>query len=118
MTQPLSSEQGVGKTSEDLSGPIVEDLIVELKQKNVKISRWGEISKNFAKLKIGMPQEEVERLLGKRNTYPEDRPSIWQYFPDQFSGSRDGDWNLVIHMKDKNISGFQLLKYAYGPPPG
>lgn len=118
VTQPHFSDQGVSRTSEDLSGPIVENLMAELKQKNVMISRWGEISKNFAKLKTGMPQEEVENLLGKRDPYPEDRPSIWQHLPDQFSGSRDGDWNLVIHMKDKKISGFRLLKYAYGPPPG
>lgn len=92
--------------------------MAELRMKKVKISRWGEISKNFDKLKTGMPQDEVERLLGKRDVYPTNK-TIWQYAPNEFSGGADGpDWNLVIHMKDKKISGFQLLKFVYGPPPG
>ncbi|MGL4400728.1 MAG: hypothetical protein ACRCXD_12725 [Luteolibacter sp.] len=116
--QPHSSDRSPGNTSEELSGPIVGDLMAELRMKKVKISRWGEISKNFDKLKIGMPQDEAERMLGKRDVYPTNK-TIWQYAPNEFRGGADGpDWNLVIHMKDMKISGFQLLKFVYGPPPG
>lgn len=112
-----SRNPGSGQTSEALSGPIVGDLMKELSLKKVKTSRWGDISRNFEKLKIGMPQDDVERLLGSRDVFPKDR-SIWQYCPDEFRGGADGpDWNLVIHMKDRKVSGFQLLKFVYGPPP-
>jgi hypothetical protein len=113
-----SNERSEGSTSEELTGPIVVDLMTELRLKKVKTSRWGEIAKSFDKLKIGMPQDEVERLLGKRDVFPKNQ-SIWQYAPNEFRGGAEGpDWNFVIHMKDEKVSGFQLLKYVYGPPPG
>ncbi len=114
--QYVDSEQS--ESSEKLTGSIVQDLMEELKLKKVNIKRWGTISDYFGKLKVGMLQKEVERLLGKRDVYPKDQ-SIWQYSPSEFRGGANGpDWNLIIHMKNGRVSGFRLLKYVYGPPPG
>ena len=112
------AEPRLAQTAEDLSGEVVEDLMKELRRKNVNMERWGAISKNFSKLTIGMSEAHVELLLGKRDVFPEDR-SIWQYAPDEFRGGWEApDWNLIVHMEDGKVSGFQLLKFVYGPPPG
>ena len=108
---------GASTPGDALNGEIVGDLATELREKNVETRRWGERARHLADLRVGMPQRDVEEVLGTRIPHPDDR-SIWQYPPDEFRGGPNGpDWNLVIHMKDGMVRGFQLLKYVYGPPP-
>ncbi len=56
MVKTKSPRAPDGHANLELSGPMVGDLMAEIRRKNVKISRWGEISKNFENTKQNLAE--------------------------------------------------------------